>query len=197
MALDDILKKIESEAEEQKRAIITTAEEEAAKKVDHAQRSIEEEAETLLEQRRRETEILVQRELAQAKMSGRNLLGRVKSEALKEVRKKLLQTFGKHIEKKYEKFCTNMIVRVSQSRDEEILMAPHEAKSLGEEFVKKLNKAQKTSFSYGGETEDIERGFFLRKGGMLVNVSFSSLLDEIFREHEKEVAEILFLEEEA
>ncbi len=91
----------------------------------------------------------------------------------------------------------DLISSNSIGHDEEVLMAPPEARSLGEELVRKLNKDQKSSFSFGGETKDIERGFLLRKGGMMVNLSFSSLLEDVFREYEKEVAGMLFREEEA
>jgi len=192
MSLEDILKKIEQEAQQRQKAILQNARLETEKKLEKAKIEINQECDRLIQQRSKEAQLGVQRLLAAAKLKGRGLVGQVKSEALQKVREDLTTAFAQKISQSQKKWYTKIILANSSARNEEILMAPSEANLLGEHFVNELNREKKTSFRYGGITLDIDRGLLLKKGGMILNLSFASLLEDILRQNESQVFEMLF-----
>ena len=50
-------------------------------------------------------------------------------------------------------------------------------------FVKEINEEENLSLRFGGIAEDIERGFLLRRGGMMVDLSFVSIVEEYIRKN--------------
>ncbi|MCX6089838.1 MAG: hypothetical protein NTX88_05635 [Candidatus Atribacteria bacterium] len=191
MSLEDILKKIEQEAQAREKSILESARLEAEKKLDKARKKIEQEAEVLRQRRISEAQVSVQRELAEAKLSGRSMIGKVKSASLQSLRKELFDAFTKKVDTQ-KSWYSKVILAYSTTRNEEIIMAPHEAGKLGEQFIVTLNREAKTSFKFGGVTTEIERGFLMKKGGMILNLSFSSLLEDVLRQNESQVSKMFF-----
>ena len=192
MPLEDILKKIEQEAQQRQQSILHNARSEANKKIEKAQIEINREVERLVQQRLKEAQLIVQRLLAEAKLKGRSLIGQVKSEALKKVREEVASEFVKRISQIQKKWYTKIIMANSTTKNEEIFMGPSEANFLGEHFINELNREKKTSFRFGGVTKEIDRGLLLKRDGMILNLSLNSLLDDIFRQNENQISAMLF-----
>jgi len=192
MSFEDILIKIEQEAQRRQKAILQNARLEAEKILEKANMEISQESERLVQQRTKESQLLVQRMLAEAKLKGRSIIGKIKSDAFQKVRSEVAVAFSKKITQSPEKWYTKIILNHSTSKDEIILMASNEADSLGEKFVKQLNQENKTSFRYGGVTQEIDSGLLLKKGGMVLNLSLNSLLEDTFRQNESQISQMLF-----
>ncbi|QPM68961.1 V-type ATP synthase subunit E [Atribacter laminatus] len=192
MSFEDILIKIEQEAQRRQKAILQNARLEAEKILEKANMEISQESERLVQQRTKESQLLVQRMLAEAKLKGRSIIGKIKSDAFQKVRSEVAAAFSKKITQSPEKWYTKIILNHSTSKDEIILMASNEADSLGEKFVKQLNQENKTSFRYGGLTQEIDSGLLLKKGGMVLNLSLNSLLEDTFRQNESQISQMLF-----
>ena len=192
MSFQDILNKIEQEAQRRQNAILQNARLEAEKILEKAKIEINQERERLIQQRTKESQLIVQRMLAEAKLKGRSIIGKIKSEAYQKVKSEVAAAFSKKISQSPKKWYTKIILNHSTSKDEVILMAPNEANTLGEKFINQLNQENKTSFRYGGVTQEIESGLLLKKGGMILNLSLNSLLEEAFRQNESQISHMLF-----
>jgi len=192
MSFQDILNKIEQEAQLRQKAILQNARLEAEKLLEKAKIETNQESERLVQQRTKESHLLVQRMLAEAKLKGRSIIGKIKSDAFQKVRSEVAEAFSEKIAQSQKKWYTKIILNHSTSKDEEILMAPNEANLLGEKFIKQLNQENNTSFRYGGVTREIENGLLIKKGGMVLNLSLNSLLEDTFRQNESQIAQMLF-----
>jgi len=192
MSLEDILKKIEQEAQQREKAILQNARLEAENRLKKAKIDIEQECNHLFDQRMKEVQLIVQRLLAEAKLKGRSRIGKVKSEALQKVRVELASAFVQKISQSQKKWYTKIIMANTSSKNEEIFMASPEANQLGEHFINELNREEKTSFRYGGITKDIDHGVLLKKDGMILNLSFNALLEDVMGKNESHISEILF-----
>ncbi|MDK2897577.1 MAG: V/A-type H+/Na+-transporting ATPase subunit [Candidatus Atribacteria bacterium] len=197
MSLEDILQKIREETDLRKNSILEEAQSQADRRIEKAKRDLEQEMEQLRQQRKREIELEVQKQVAQTRLKGKNLLGQVKFEAVEELRAQLTQEFLQKIEGSYQDWCQKLIVNQAPSPKGEILMAPEEANRLGREFIERVNQERGTSFGYAGVTEEIERGFLIRQGGMLLDLSFSTLIDDFIRNNEGLITQMLFQEVES
>ncbi|MDI3542424.1 MAG: V/A-type H+/Na+-transporting ATPase subunit [Candidatus Atribacteria bacterium] len=192
MPLEDILKKIEEEAELKKKRILEEARAKASAQLERAQKEIEEEAEQLLSKRRREIELEVQRKIAEARLTGKNEIGKVKYNVWEKLHQELVEAFIKKVEAKEEEWCRDFLVSQVVSGDEEVWMAPREAEILGNGFLKKLNQEKGFSLRFGGVAKDLERGFLLKRGGMVVDLSFISVVEDYIRKNEGKISALLF-----
>lgn len=191
--MEDILERISQEAEARKRAILEKASEEAKLRLQKIEEEVNRESVRLLERRRREVEAEIQRKIAEAKLQSRHEIGKVKSEAVELLKQRLARLFLDEIEKSYEKWCEKIILHYVQSGDEEVWMFPHEAERLGQKFLERVNKKMNYRLHFGGILDvSNERGFVLKKGGMSVNVAFSTILDDFLKRNEGFIVKTLF-----
>ncbi|HXL01875.1 MAG TPA: V-type ATP synthase subunit E [Candidatus Atribacteria bacterium] len=192
MPLEDILKKIEKEAELKKKRILEEARAKANAQLERAQREIEKEAEQLLSNHKREIELEVQRKISEARLAGKNEVGKVKYEIWERLRQELIEAFIKNVEAQEEEWCKNFLSEQIINGDEEVWMAPREVEILGSNFLEKLNQEKGLSLRFGGVAEDLERGFLLKRGGMVVDLSFISAVEDYIRKNEGRISALLF-----
>lgn len=193
MSLEDILKRIEEEAESRKTAILEGARKEAEARLEKAKAAIEGEVAAFLERKRHEAELEAQRMVAEARLWGRNELARVKQEALWSLRETLKSHLLEAIEEQYEAWWKQVLRKAVEQGDEEVWMFPKEAERLGSRFVEEVNREFGYRLSFGGVLEDAnEQGFLLRRGGMTVDVSFRAILEDFFRRNEQDIVLMLF-----
>ena len=194
MPLEDILRKIEEEAELRKRRILEEARTKASAQLERAQKELKEEADLLLAERRKEIELEVQRRLAQARLAGKNEVGKVKHQAWEKLQGNLVTAFVEKVEAEGREWCKEFLTQYVVSGDEEVWMAPREAEIWGSGFVEEINEEKNLSLRFGGIAKDIERGFLLRRGGMVVDLSFISVVEGYIRKNEGRISALLFEE---
>jgi len=192
MSFEDILKKIEQEAQQKKKSILDNAQLEANHKIEKARKHIELEIEKLQQQKINNTQLIIQRKLAEAKLSGRNLIGKVKADAWSTLQNQLFEEFLKKLDLSYEYWFKKTILSHSVTKKEEVWVASSDSSKIGENFIANLNKETQSSFRYGGVTNEIERGLLLKNNGMIVNLSLKSLLDDILQKYESKIYQMLF-----
>lgn len=193
MPLEDILRRIEEEAESRKNAILESARKEAEVRREKAKSSIEKEVASFLERKRREAELEAQKMVAEARLWGKSELARVKQEALQHLRKELEVRLLEAIEKQYELWWKQVLRKAVEQGDEEVWMFPEEAEKLGARFVEGVNGEFGYRLSFGGVLENAgKRGFLLKRGGMTIDVSLQAILEDFFRRNERDIASLLF-----
>ncbi|BER92834.1 MAG: V/A-type H+/Na+-transporting ATPase subunit [Candidatus Atribacteria bacterium] len=190
MPIEDILRKIEEDAEIRKKSIIEEAHLEAERRVENAEREVRKRMQLLREEAKSKIELESQRYLAEARLQGKTLLSEAKYRLLEELRKALKKAFFEKIEEVYSQWCKKLLLENVQEGDE-IFMAPEEANRLGRDFVEALSTEKSLKLSFGGTTEKVERGFLIRRGGCFVNLSFESIIEDFLRRNEQLVAQLL------
>lgn len=194
MPLEDILRKIEKEAELKKKSILEEARTKASAQLEKAQKELEEEAEQLLAERRKEIELEIQRRLAQTRLAGKNEVGKVKYQAWKSLQESLVASFVEKVETEGREWCKEFLIQYVVSGDEEVWMAPREAEIWGNDLVREINEEKGLSLRFRGVAETLERGFLLRRGGMAVDLSFVSVVEGYIRKNEGKISTLLFEE---
>lgn len=193
MPLEDILRRIEEEAESRKNAILEGARKEAEARREKAKSSIEKEIASFLERKRREAELEAQKVVAEARLWGKSELARVKQEALQNLRKELEICLLEAIEEQYEPWWKQVLCKAVEQGDEEVWMFPEEAGKLGARFIEEVNREFGYRLSFGGVLENVSgRGFLLKRGGMSIDVSLRAILEDFFRRNERDITSLLF-----
>ncbi len=193
MSLEDILARITQDADLKRKAILERASSEVKARLEKAEKEINTEAEQFLERHKREVEAEIQRKMAEAKLQSRHELGRVKMQSMKLLRERLTSLFLQEIDQSYEEWCTNFLLHYIQSGDEEVWMFPYEMKKLGKNFVDKLNARGNYHLRWGGVVaNESERGFVLKRDGMSITLTFSTILDDFLKRNEGLVVKNLF-----
>ncbi len=190
MSVEDILRKIEEEADSRKKSIIEGAYLEAERKIESAEKEIKKKMQALLEEARSKIELEGQRYLAEARLQGKTLLSEAKYKLLKELREGLKKAFFEKIEEVYSQWCKKLLLENVQQGDE-IFMAPEELERLGNDFVKELSDESSLKLGFGGRAEKIERGFLIRRGGCFINLSFEAIVEDFLRRNEQLVSQLL------
>ncbi|MEN3186478.1 MAG: hypothetical protein ABDK94_07330 [Atribacterota bacterium] len=193
MPLEDILEKISQEAETHKKAILEKASKEAKFRLQKIEEELHRESVRILERRRREIEAEIQRKMAAIKLQSRHEIGKVKNEAVKLLKQRLTGLFLDEVEKSYQRWCERILLHSVQSGDEEVWMFPQEGERLGQKFLEEVNKKTRHQLRFGGILDvPNERGFILKKGGMSVSVTFSTILDDFLKRNEGFIVKTLF-----
>lgn len=197
MALEDIVKKILREAEQQANQIKQQA---------------QKEAEGILEEARHKAERMKEQMLAIARRRSQQEEDRVLTLAKLELRKRLLQEKQAKINEAFER-AKNRLLRMNKEQcgelikrllaaavetgDEEVIVPPQYREILTPQFLKEVNQALgkgSGSLRLSQETRNISGGIILRRGRREVNCSLEALFKIAREELESEIARILFQE---
>ncbi|MFC1733644.1 V-type ATP synthase subunit E [candidate division KSB1 bacterium] len=189
MALKDILKKIEDEANKKAAFIKQVADDEIKK--------VHEEAKVKAEERKKEIEVkIVTQSAAVMKKSKTLATMEGRSQALKEKRNLIDQAYVE-VEKEmnsldnheYLKLITEMMKYVAKATPKGSLTVPSDRKKLTEEAIEKA----KVDFHVKSETNEFQGGFIVASGKVEINLSFPYLIQKIVRPTtELDIAKILF-----
>jgi len=200
MSLENIVKKIRTEAEETIRVIDGGARENIEKlqaRLDAEERRLNEEAEKMAEA---ETEEILNRRTSSALLEGRKRVLAAKESILNEVfaaaKAKLLEL----PDDEYLKLLTSLAVAHSVSGDEVVMLSPSDKKRLSKSlktWAGSINDALKKKkipgkVTVSDETRNIEGGIVLSKGRTEINLSLDVLLGELRYELEGRLTGILF-----
>lgn len=189
MAINDILNKINDEANKKAafekqvandeiKKINVEAEEKAKERTAEVDRKADAKCESLA----RQAKIL-------AKMENRSSLLKEKRMVIDEVYKSSLDNLYALDDSAYVDLVTSMLKSVSTSMSEGDLTVPADKKQQTESAIKKAG----VSYDISKEANDFKGGFILKSKKVEMNFSFSYLMSKVIRPHsELEVAETLF-----
>lgn len=197
MALEDIVKrikekasqeveKIRKEADKEGEELIKRAEEEAAKIKDKILKGLEKEG----EEEKRE-------KLIRTRSEERRKILALKRELMDETFRQAEQIFSNLDREEYLSLLKSSLLSSIDSWNEEIIISSRDKELIEESFIEKLKKELKKKgkegeLKFSPTLGEKERGFILKKEGMQVNCTFSSLFSSLKDELEIEVAKRLF-----
>jgi V/A-type H+-transporting ATPase subunit E len=195
MAIEDIIKKIESDSEGKANNLKAGAEAEAKKILDRAKEEAKEKKCTILKKGEEEAERVCRRILQIADLEVRKIILSAKrqviSDAFEQVRNRLEEL------KNYQDLVCKMLLAGVETGDEEVVISARDSNRIDQKFINSINtqlqkQGKKGSLTLAKEKAPITGGFVLRRGKVEIDNSFSSLIKSQKDELEIKVAEILF-----
>lgn len=189
MALEDIQKKIISDAEQKKAQIIEQAEKQSAEILENAKKSAQEYIDEqhkqslgLAENLERGLIIDARRKLANEKLAcKRNNIAQVFTKAKSEF----------IASADYKEVMKQLVIKSLVSKSEEVIVGANET-HLTQQWLDDVNKASGASLKFSSQKGEFEGGVFLVNGETLVNITIDTLLGLLRENTEKTVADILF-----
>ncbi|MEA3485435.1 MAG: V-type ATP synthase subunit E [Candidatus Aerophobetes bacterium] len=196
MGLDDIINKIETKASQEVEKIRQEAIEEREKIIKEAEEEADKVKKDIVGGVKREAEAEKRQRIIRVRMEERKRALKLKWEIMDRLFRRAKEQLDNLPRKEYLNLLRQSLLSHIDSQGEEIVVSlqdkewikSHLLKELRENLKGKIKKELRVSTELNGE----ERGFILKKEGMQVNCTFSSLF-VLLREHlEIEVARRLF-----
>lgn len=192
MALEDILKKIRSDAEK-KRAEIKEAVLVSARRREEEQKKRGEslKKDTLAkfhQEAAREREKIVVNTRIQLK---KEILS-VKQQFISEVFLSALNGIKKS-KKEYQAFLERILSRFARG-EEEIILSSRDRENFSGKWLEVFNRKNRLKLKYSKESGKISGGIIIRAGKKEINASLETLIKEIRDRYEAQIAKILFEE---
>lgn len=197
MAIEDILRKIKSDAEAKASEIIRNAKSER----ENILKKAEEEAALLKEKLLKEGKDSAaqegKREITMANLEARKEMLAVKQKLIEEAFKKALNGLYSFSAEEYRSVIKKMLISAVVSGEEEVIVSVADKEKLTPEFIAKVNEELKKNGKKGNlmlfsEERGIRGGFILREGRKETNLSFDSLIEEKRDELEDNLISIIF-----
>jgi len=195
MAIEDIIKKIESDSEEKANNLKADAEAVAKGILEQAREEAKEKRCVILKKGEEEAERVRRRILQIADLDVRKIILSAKrqviSDAFDQVRNRLDEL------KNYRDLVYKMLLAVVETGDEEVVISTRDNSRIDQNFINSINqelqkRGKKGALKLAKEKAPITGGFVLRRGKVELDNSFSSLIKSQKDELEIKVAEILF-----
>ena len=136
-------------------------------------------------------EARVQRMGRTAEMEAKKSLLNLKQEMVSEAFEKATAQVCSLPRDKYIAFLAGLAAKASGTKEEEILVAEHDA-AIGAQVAEEANKLCGGKLHYDGNTLDMQGGVVLRRGDIEVNCNIEILVDQYRYELASQVAEVLF-----
>ncbi len=198
MAVEDIVKKIVSDAQKKAETIINSYKAEADK--------IIKEKTAELEKRRKEEKAKIKKEVESHKLRAIQIANlEMRKKILSEKQKLIQKVFQKAEdsvknmpEKEYKEFIKNKIISFIETGNEEIIVGNQDKNIITNAFVEDLNNElknklrEKANLKISTDKTEIDKGFILKHGKIRVNCSLDSFMKEAREESEEKVVQILF-----
>jgi len=179
--LNNLISKILNDAKEEADKIVRSAEEKAKQKYDLEIKKIATKKQTLLENARRERELLSDRIKSSANLKARNEKLKAKQIVIDKVINKLKTKLVNMNEKEYINYLNQNIDKKSITGKELIVK---------EEFLNKVKKEFPNAKVK--ENEFVTSGFIIEENGIQENYTFEVKLDFMRDELEVEISKLLF-----
>ncbi len=195
MALDDIIKKIETDSQEKVNKFKAEAEAEANKILEAAKKEAESKRHLILRKGEEEAERSRKRILQIADLQARKVILSAKrqviSDTFEQARAKLDGM------KNYRDLIQKMLIAGVETGEEEVAISAKDRKHIDKKLIDSVNKdiqkqGKKGALTLAADDAPITGGFILRKGKVEMDFSFTSLIKSQKDELEIKVAEILF-----
>lgn len=201
MPAEGIIQKILSDAKTEAHTIETEFQKEVEKIKAEQDREIEKITASAKEEGKIEGEEKARRLLSNAEMSAKKSLLQLKQELIDEVFQSAYDRVRNMEPKAYQKFMHDLILKVVETGDEEIVVGNKDAKLIDRSFIEQINhelkkEGKKGELQCGKPYSDIDGGVVLRHGRKEINATLLALFHEARQELESEVAGILLQEKQ-
>ena len=196
MGIDDIIKKIRTDASNKVESLRKEALEEKEKIIEEARKEADKVREDIINRFRKEAEAEKMGMVIRARMEEKKKLLSLKRELMSEAFKQAEKELSNLDREEYLKLMKELLIRAVDSEDEEVLVSPRDEAWMRTDFMdevrKKLNDRIGGSPPLSPKLDEGERGFILKKKGIQINYTFSALFASLKEKLEIEVARMLF-----
>ncbi|RCX17484.1 V/A-type H+-transporting ATPase subunit E [Anaerobacterium chartisolvens] len=194
---EKIKDRILEEAREQARENIERAEREAEELLKASEGRARVSKENIIEKARAEAVESRKRIVAIAELEARKQKLKARQAIVNQAFEKALEGLCSMPDSQYGKVLMNMIVNLTESGEEEIVLSERDKARLGDDFINELNeevkrRGMKGQLSLSRYSAPIKGGVILRSGNIEINSSFETLLRMNRGELEPEVFRLLF-----
>ncbi|MFQ5646437.1 MAG: V-type ATP synthase subunit E [bacterium] len=202
MAIQDIIKKIETDAQAVADRIAAETRKESQKITEREEARGAAEAEKIIARAEEEGKRIASRTLQQAELAGRKKLLAAKQAIVEAAFERLETKLARMDDTAYLGLIRRQILEVKGSGQYTLFSSQSTAKLIDKAFVEKLNQElskAKAGFKLTGGEEHLEigRGFTLRQQKLDLNFSFAALLSETRKSCYRDVVSALFGETKA
>ncbi len=195
MAIEDIIKKIESETETKINKFLSSAKEEEKNILTQAGNEAEKIKEKTIATGKEEYAHKKNRQISAVTLEAQKKLLAEKQKIVAEVYAEVLKRLGTLAKDKYRELLRILILKLAGG-GEEIIIADNEKTKIDNNFLKDLNrelrKAGKKPLTLSFTNRNIPGGFILRSQEVEINVSFPLLIRSLREKTEFPVIGILF-----
>lgn len=195
MAIEDIIKKIESETETKINKFLSSAREEEGNILTQAGNEAEKIKEKTITAGKEEIANRKNRQISAVTLEAQKKLLAEKQKIIAEVYEEVLKKLGTLAKDKYRELLRILILKLAGG-GEEIIIADNEKTKIDNNFLKDLNrelqKAGKKPLTLSFTNRNIPGGFILRSQQVEINVSFPLLIRSLREKTEFPVIGILF-----
>lgn len=197
MAIEDIIKKIESETVTKINKLLSSAKEEEGNILTRAGNEAEKIKEKTIATGKEEYAHKKNRQISAATLEAQKKLLAEKQKIIAEVYEEVLKRLGTLAKDKYRELLRILILKLAGGlKEEEIIIADNEKTKIDDNFLKDLNrelqKAGKKPLTLSFTNRNIPGGFILRSQQVEINVSFPLLIRSLREKTEFPVIETLF-----
>ena len=195
--LDNIIKKIENDADLVVSQINRDAEKEIEQIMNNARFDVEKKRKEMQDRAQISGKIKKERLISMANLEGGKLILRTKRDLMNQVIDKVYQLLGNMPPEDYEKLLINMIIKADPRSSGLIRLNKNDKNRVSTGFTKKVNdvftgQGKNISFSLDNKDANIKGGFILICGDIEINGSFEKLTEFNRSEFEKIIAQTLF-----
>ncbi|MBN1898659.1 MAG: V-type ATP synthase subunit E [Spirochaetes bacterium] len=202
MAVEDIVKKIITDAEQEAEKIIGSYKKQADKLLSQKKKELkktQQESEEMIE---REAENLKQRTFQIAQLEMRKKVLEEKQKIIENIFIKVKEKIYHMPKEAYLDFIKNKIISYIETGDEEIIVGKQDEDIITASFIESVNQdlksklREKTKLKISGEKTDMDKGFILKQGKIRINCSIETLMSEARERCKEDVVNALYKEKE-
>lgn len=197
MGLENILKSIEEKVNIEIEKLMEEAGKEKERIIEKARGEAQEKKRELLKKFEKETKNERKRKLIKTKMEEKKKILALKQKFMKDAFQKAKQSFSNLNKGDYLRLFKEALLSNIDSGEERILISPRDKLLIDEQFMQELKnelnkRGKEAKIKFIPELDEEERGFIIKKKGVQMNCTFSTLLSELKDKIEIEVAQRLF-----
>ncbi|MDO5755103.1 MAG: V-type ATP synthase subunit E family protein [Tissierellia bacterium] len=180
-SLDNIVKKILLDAENEKKDILSDAEEIQEKNLIRSSNESKDEVENIMERAKRQGEQIKEKKVSAATLRSRDIKLAAKQEVVDKVLDRVVETLENMDDQKYLEYLEKSLGSLSLDSKDEVRVQKD-----------KLDVVKNANLKYNISDETVNSGFSILKGNILYNNDFKSLVESRKDDFELEIVKSLF-----
>lgn len=179
--LDNIINEILEDAKKESQEIVDKANQEKEKIIETKIDQANQEKDTILKKAESEAKSVYDRHLSQVELKSRDSALFAKQEVIDDILEKVKDKLKNLSTEDYKKYLKSTLSKMDLSNDDKLVLQ-----------ADKFDNLKNEDFNIDISEETVDSGFCIKRGNVLINNNFSSLVDSMKDELEVEIAKTLF-----
>jgi V/A-type H+/Na+-transporting ATPase subunit E len=199
MSLDKIIERIVQDSLAQTNETLGQAKHKASVILSRARAEATSQVKSRIDKAHREADNLIKQEKSIAQLELRKKMLEAKQEVISEIYKNITEKITSLPDNEYVVFIKKQVLNAVETGKEQMIFSAQESGRIGTKFIQEINQELKRNgkigeLTLGSPSKQLNRGFLLQQGPVVLNYSLESILARLREETELKVAEILFKE---